>query len=284
MKTNILALLAAIAVAMPSCTKLNSGESFNQTVGGIEYNFEVIVSKMGYVRLTPVSGAAAVTGNITLPTTAEYDGDTYTVTQIGARAFKGYTGITSVKLPKTLSQIEKEAFAGCTSLREINTPQPLSVIGDYAFDGCTQLEKFSLEASISELGTGAFRGCALLEELAFTPTFSTIPDELCYGCASLKEIDLPSTVMKVGDNAFEGCSSVRSISMDRSLQTIGRRAFAGCFSVESITCKTATPPSCSTDTFDGVPADIPVTVPMASLADYQRAAGWNRFLYFDGKY
>lgn len=67
---------------MPSCTKLNSGDSFNQTVGGIEYNFEVIVSKLTYVRLTPVSLPSAVKGNITLPTTAEYDGVTYTVTQI----------------------------------------------------------------------------------------------------------------------------------------------------------------------------------------------------------
>ncbi len=284
MKTKILTLLLALAATMPSCTKLNSGDSFKQNLGGIEYSFEVIVSKMTYVRLTPVSAPSVVKGDITLPTTAEYDGVTYTVTQIGERAFRDYAGITSVTLPKTLSQIEDEAFAGCKSLQAINTPQPLSVIGEYAFDGCSGLKAFSLEASISELGKGAFRGCASLEELAFTPTITEIPDELCSGCTSLKEINLPSTVMHVGASAFEGCISARAIKIDRSLQDIGARAFFGCSSVESISCMTATPPVCSAGTFDGVPADIPVTVPMANVRDYQNATGWNRFGNYIGKY
>lgn len=284
MKTKKMALLLALAAAVPSCTKLNSGDSFNQTVGGIEYNFEVIVSKMIYVRLTPVSVPSMVKGDITLPTTAKYDGITYTVTQIGQRAFRDYTGITSVTLPKTLSQIENEAFAGCTSLQKINTPQPLSVIGEYAFDGCSELKAFSLEASISELGKGAFRGCASLEELVFTPTITEVPDELCNGCLGLKEISLPSTIMRVGASAFEGCASARSIKIDRSMQNIGVRAFSGCSSVSSISCMTATPPACSANTFDGIPADIPVTVPMANVGDYRNATGWNRFTNYTGKY
>ncbi|MCR5017319.1 MAG: leucine-rich repeat domain-containing protein [Bacteroidales bacterium] len=284
MKAKISTLLFALIAAVTSCSKLNSGDSFNQTVGGVEYNFEVIVSKIPFVRLTPVSVPSAVKGDITLPTTAEYDGVTYTVTQIGQRAFFDYTGITSVTLPKTLSQIENEAFAGCTSLQTINTPQPLSVIGEYAFDGCSGLKAFSLEASISELGKGAFRGCASLEELAFTPTITEIPDELCNGCTSLKEIGLPSTIMRVGASAFEGCASARSIKIDSSMQEMGARAFSGCFAVESISSMTATPPVCFADTFDGIPADIPVTVPMANVSDYRNAAGWNRFSNYIGKY
>ncbi|MBQ6244600.1 MAG: leucine-rich repeat domain-containing protein [Bacteroidales bacterium] len=284
MKAKILTLFFALAAVMSSCTKLNSGDSFNQTVGGIEYNFEVIVSKIAYVRLTPVSAPSVVKGDITLPTTAVYDGVTYTVTQIGQRAFRDYTGITSVTLPKTLSQIENEAFAGCTSLQAINTPQPLSVIGAYAFDGCSQLKAFSLEASLSELGKGAFRGCASLEELVFTPTITEIPDELCSGCTSLKEINLPSTIMHVGTSAFEGCTSARAIKIDRSLQNIGARAFSGCIAVGSISCTTATPPVCSANTFDGIPTDIPVTVPMANVGDYRNATGWNRFSNYTGKY
>jgi len=284
MKTKILTLLIALTAAMSSCTKLNSGDSFNQTVGGIEYNFEVIVSKMTYVRLTPVSAPSVVKGDITLPAMVAYDGVKYTVTQIGQRAFLDYTGISSVTLPKTLSQIEKEAFAGCTSLNTINTPQPLSVIGDYAFDGCSRLKAFSLEASISELGEGAFRGCASLEELVFTPTMTEIPDELCNGCTCLKEISLPSTIMRVGASAFEGCISARAIKIDRSLQNVGARAFAGCSAVESISCMTATPPVCLENTFDGILTDIPVTVPMANVSDYRNATGWNRFRNYNGKY
>ncbi|MCR4823798.1 MAG: leucine-rich repeat domain-containing protein [Bacteroidales bacterium] len=284
MKTKFFCLLIAGVAVMTSCSKLKSGESFNQTVDGIEYNFEVIVSRMTFVRLTPVSPANLVQGDIVLPTTAQYDGVTYTVTQIGARAFRDYTGITSVKLPKTLSQIEKEAFAGCVALQEIDTPRPLSVIGDYAFDGCSALSAFSLDASISELGTGAFRGCTSLARLAFTPTFTVIPDELCCGCTSLSDIELPATVNSVGNSAFEGCISAASISIGSSLQTIGASAFAGCTAVGSIASKTPTPPACQAGTFDGIDPLIPVTVPMASVASYQSTPGWNHFCNFVGKY
>ncbi len=283
MKMKILSILVALAVILPSCTKLNSGDSFNLSIGEAEYNFEVLVSKMTYVRLTPVSGPDVIKGEISLPASAEYDGVKYVVTQIGERAFKNYTGITKVTLPKTLSQIEKEAFAGCIALREINTPQPLSVIGDYAFDGCISLQAFSLNASISGLGVGAFRGCAALTEMSFTPTFTAIPEELCSGCASLRNIALPSTISSVGASAFAGCVSAKTITMDRSVQTIGSLAFAGCASVESITCMTATPPTCSANTFDGIDVYIPLNVPPANVTDYRNAIVWNRFLNVIGK-
>ncbi len=277
-------VLIALLAVLPSCTKLKSGDSFKQTHQGVEFRFEVIVSRMSYVRVSPVTGRNELKGAVVIPAIAEYEGVKYTVTQIGEMAFKDYVGITSVTLPKTLSQIEKEAFAGCVSLREINTPQPLSVIGEYAFDGCSSLRAFSLAASISELGTGAFRGCVLLSEMNFTPTFSAIPDELCSGCVSLKKIELPSTIMKVGESAFEGCLSAQSISIDRSLQTIGAYAFAGCSGLSSIVCLTATPPACPANAFDGISGTVPVTVPMASVADYKKAAGWSKFLNISGKY
>jgi len=284
MKTNFICIVTCLIAALSACTKLNSGDSFNQTVGGIEYNFEVIVSKMTYVRLTPVSGPTLVKGSITLPSTAEYEGVTYVVTQIGEHAFQNYTGITSVTLPKTLSNIEKEAFAGCYAMESINTPQPLSVIGDHAFSGCSALKKFSLDASISELGEGAFSGCASLTSLEFTPSFSKIPDELCLGCLSLMTIDLPTTIMSVGRSAFEGCSSVSTIDIKSSVQTLGDRAFYGCTGVKSIVSTTATPPVCTDDTFGLMDPNIPVTVPMASVANYQNAVGWRYFANYSGKY
>lgn len=284
MKTKIILILAALIAGLSSCTKLNSGDRFTQTVDGMEYEFEVIVSKVAFVRLRPVSAPSAVKGELTLPHIVTYDGVKYTVTQIAERAFKDCRQITKVTLPATLSQIEREAFAGCTSLQEINTPQPLSVIGDYAFDGCSSLRAFSLDASISSLGVGAFRGCSSLEKLEFTPSFTEIPDELCSGCSSLREIVLPATIKSVGASAFARCVSAGSISIDSSLQSIGAYGFADCGSVKSISSRTATPPACPANTFEGVDPRVPVTVPMANVADYQAAAGWSRFLNYIGKY
>lgn len=284
MKTRILAIFAILIALMTSCTKLNKGDSFTQTVSGIEFRFEVLVSKMTYVRVTPVQGSSVVRGEISIPAAVDYDGTKYTVTQVGQRAFMDYTGITEVTLPKTLSIIEEEAFAGCTALHTINTPQPLSEIHDRAFDGCVSLEAFSLKASISKLGEAAFRDCRSLKALDFQPQFTEIPASLCEGCTSLGKIILPATIMNIGADAFRGCLAVLSIEMDSSVQTIGSRAFAGCSSVTSISITTPTPPTCMADTFEGIRKDIPVTVPQAHVADYSKATGWNWFDNIVGKY
>lgn len=286
MNTRMKIICAAIAAIFvwTSCSKLNSGDSFNQTIDGIEYNFEVIVSKMTYVKISPAHGPSDITGTVTIPAFGEYDGVIYAVTQIKEKAFQDYTGITSVQLPELISQIGDKAFAGCTSLTEINSPQTLSVIGKYAFDGCIALKEFSLEASISKLGEGAFRNCESLGTPKFTPTFSEIPDYVFQGCSSIEAIELPSTIMSIGKSAFEGCINVQEINMDRSIRSIGSRAFYNCSMVNKIECLTGEPPICSEDTFGLIDPDIPVTVPQAGINAYRNATGWNIFTNFTGTY
>jgi len=280
----LLFMLAMLVSVATSCSKLHAGDTFIATEDGVDYEYEVIVSMMNYVRVSPVAGADMLSGEITIPARVSYDGDDFVVTQVAKNAFRNYSDITSVVLPSTLTTIEEGAFQGCVSLTTINTPQPLSVIGDYAFDGCHNLEAFSLTASISSLGEACFRGCESLSDVVFTPTFSEIPDEAFYGCVSLTEIELPSTVMEIGDDAFAGCEGLTKVSMDRSVREIGEGAFAGCVALTELTCMTATPPSCDASTFEGVNSAIPVTVPMASVDAYRTATGWNHFTNYNGVY
>lgn len=271
-----------LTASFSSCSKLKAGDTFKATTDGVEFQYEVIVSRMNYVRVIPVSGKLA--GAVSIPSTVSYEGDLFVITQIGENAFRGCSAITSVSLPKTLSIIEAGAFAGCTALQSINTPQPLSEIGDYAFDGCVSLKGFSLDASISILGKGCFRGCRSLNAVIFPTSFTEIPDEAFFGCTSLQEIHCPATVMQIGDDAFGGCVNVNEIYLDRSVQNIGAKAFAGCSKTASITCLTPKPPICSADTFDGIPSDIPVNIMMSSIEDYRRAIGWSRFSNYIGSY
>ena len=288
MKTHIwnigICFLAVIltAVNLTGCSKLKAGDTFTAMTDGVEFQYEVIVSRMNYVRVLPAS--VRLSGSVVIPSTVSYDGDDFVVTQIGENAFKGCSAITSVTLPKTLVIIEASAFAGCSALETVNTPQPLSEIRDYAFDGCRSLKAFSLDASISVLGKGCFRGCTSLKTMKFPTSFTEIPDDAFYGCASFEEIRCPATLMKIGKDAFGGGFQVKEIYLDRSVQSIGSKAFADCVNVESMTCLTATPPACSADTFDGIPTDIPVTVMKSSVENYRAATGWNRFGNYMGKY
>lgn len=85
MLTLIMAL-AGISLTT-SCSKLLSGDTFTTQYNDIAYRCEVIVSHQNYVRITPVTGPEAVTGAVSLPSTVQYDGHTYIVSQVGANAF-----------------------------------------------------------------------------------------------------------------------------------------------------------------------------------------------------
>ena len=253
--------LAMVVMTAAACTRLKAGDEFTEDNNGTEFRFEAIVSHMTYMRVYPVASSDMLAGEVSIPATIVHDGKVYTVTQIGKNAFRYYTGITAVTLPSTLSVIEEGAFRNCTALEEINTPQPLSTIGDYAFDGCVKLQSFNFQASLSTLGKGCFRNCAMLDDLNLTASLTALPDQAFEGCASLTRLDLPATVMQIGD-----------------------KAFAGCTGVEAITCFAGAPPTCTAATFEGIDTDIPVTVLMSNVSNFQMAEGWSRFTNIIGRY
>ena len=259
MRIQSILVLALIALTMTNCSPLNL-TTFNATTNGVEYKYEVVVPLSNFVRVTAITPADQLTGEVVIPSTVNYDGTNYVVSQIGKSAFKGYSGITEMTIPSTVSVIEEKAFRNCTALREINTPQPLSSIGDYAFEGCSSLESYDLQASISKLGEGCFRNCTSLTSVTFPTSLNNIPAK-----------------------AFEGCTALEEIYIDRNMLTIGEKTFFGCAAVTDFTCLTPTPPTASSNTFEGMDAGLPVTVPMANIEQYRTATGWSYFTNYQGQ-
>ncbi|MBR3699324.1 MAG: leucine-rich repeat domain-containing protein [Bacteroidales bacterium] len=259
MRIQSILVLALIALVMTNCSPLNL-TTFNATTNGVEYKYEVVVPLTNFVRVTAITPADQLTGEVVIPPTVKYDGTNYVVSQIGKSAFEGYSGITEMTIPSTISVIEEKAFRNCMALREINTPQPLSSIGDYAFEGCSSLESYGLQASISKLGEGCFRNCTSLTSVTFPTSLNNIPAK-----------------------AFEGCTALEEIYIDRNMLTIGEKTFFGCAAVTDFTCLTPTPPTASSNTFEGMDAGLPVTVPMANIEQYRTATGWSYFTNYQGQ-
>ena len=81
------------------------------------------------------------------------------VTTIGANAFRGCGGITSVMLGDQLTSIGDEAFSDCTSLLSVSIPNSVTAIGANAFKGCTSLLAITIPSSVTAIGSRAFDGC-----------------------------------------------------------------------------------------------------------------------------
>ena len=75
-------------------------------------------------------------GDIVIPETFVYGGDTYKVTEIGMSAFSNCKGLKSISLPGSIIIISNHAFYGCSGLTSINLPKSLLFIYQNAFDGC----------------------------------------------------------------------------------------------------------------------------------------------------
>ena len=105
------------------------------------------------------SVGSSYTGAVTIPSTVDISGTTYTVTAIGPYAFVNCTGLTSVTLPNTITQIGSYAFADNVSssfyFSTITIPNSVTTINDHAFYN-TRLTTLYLGFGVETIGDYAF--------------------------------------------------------------------------------------------------------------------------------
>ena len=99
----------------------------------------------------------------------------------------------------------------------------------------------------------------------------------------MTNVTFPTSLNNIPAKAFEGCTALEDIYIDRNMLTIGSKAFFGCAAVADLTCLTPMPPTANNNTFEGMDANLPVTVPMANLEQYRTATGWSYFTNFQGQ-
>lgn len=178
---------------------------------------------------------------------------------IGAEAFAGNTGITSVAIGKNVEEIEYGAFRDCSSLTTVSLPETLKTIGNGAFSNAVSLKRIAIKENLKNLGSGVFAGCKLLSTVSVdkdNPYFVADGSALyskdksvlyCYfGGSQAEKYEMPSTVTKIMDYAFWGNDRLKEVVFSSSLREISGYAFSNCkalatlnipYSVRSIDAK-----------------------------------------------
>ena len=129
-----------------------SGDKFE--VDGITY---VVNNDVNTVSVT--SGNAKYSGDVAIPSSVVYLGNTYSVTSIGSWAFAFCDELTSVTIPNSVTSIDMDAFQEC-SLTSITIPNSVTDIRFEAFRNCG-LTSVTIPSSVRSIGYGAFFGCDL---------------------------------------------------------------------------------------------------------------------------
>ena len=67
-------------------------------------------------------------GNVVIPSSVTYSGNTYAVTSIGDYAFSRCSGLTSITIPNSVTSIGSGAFYSCRGLTSITFPNSVTVL------------------------------------------------------------------------------------------------------------------------------------------------------------
>ena len=211
-----------------------------------------------------VIGAVDAT-EIAIPESVTIDGNVYSVTSIGASAFKNLKSLTSIIIPESVVSIGKSSFYGCSSLASITLPSSLTSLEEDFFSGCSNLTTITIPANVTSIGNNAFSGCDNLAEIIFEDGSKTLKlghflstkyglfydcrlttvylgRNLSYGPSPfyivndnsvIKNVIIGDSVTSIGGGLFEG-SDFESITIPENVTRIGDNAFYGCKGLRKI--------------------------------------------------
>lgn len=190
----------------------------------------------------------------TVPSSIDYAGSTFSVTEIDNSAFADMkmrsvtlspglkkigeyafarTRIASINIPPTVTEIGNRAFHNMPALTSVVVPDNVTKMGLGVFSLCTALTEAKLPVRLDKMRNTIFYGCKALTKVVLPQNVTTLPVSTFEGCKALARVDLPQSVATIEQSAFKD-SGISSVPVTESLVKIGYSAFEGCNRLTSL--------------------------------------------------
>lgn len=164
-----------------------------------------------------------LSGELTVPTSVQHDGKTYSVTQIGQFAFEACVSLTSVAIPATIVDIAPYVFRYCDGLVAITVDAENPVYDSR--DNCNVI--LYKDGLLKDQVVVACNGSVV-------PSSATsIGDYAFIGARTLNSVIIPEGVTSIGHNAFVECG-MKSLTLPSTLTEIKQVAFANCSELKDV--------------------------------------------------
>ena len=250
---------------------LASAESIE--IKGVYYNLDA-VGKTAEVTKHPNK----YTGDVVIPKSVKYEGNTYKVTSIDGFAFSFCYELTSVAIPNTVTAINIGAFEYCSALTSITIPNSVTLIGSFAFEYCTGLTSVVIPNSVTDMNMSVFKGCTGLTSVTLSNNITHVDWYAFQNCTGLTSVVIPNSVTEIDKSAFEGCSHLTSVSIGNGIKKIRARAFANCAKLTNVYCFAEEVPNTEEDVFEETPiGNATLRVPAGSVDAYKAEVPWSGF-------
>ena len=232
------------ALLLLFCTVVNA---HNFEVDGIYYNITDATNKtvaVTYRGNSYDSYSDEYTGNVVIPESVTYNGNTYSVTSIGYYAFQFCSGLTSIEIPNSVTSVGYEVFDGCSSLTSIVVEEGNTIYDSR--DNCNAIIETStntlivgckstvIPTSVTSIGDGAFAENSGLTSIEIPNSVTSIGRFAFFRCSGLTSIVIGNSVTSIGGSAFRFCSGLTSIVIGNSVTSIGGYAFEDCSGLTSV--------------------------------------------------
>jgi hypothetical protein len=97
-------------------------------------------------------------------------------------------------IPGSVTGIGASAFVGCAGLTSITIPGSVTSIGDWAFAWCTGLTSVAISGSVTSIGWGVFQDCSGLTSIAISGSVTSIGAVAFWNCSSLRDVTVEWSV------------------------------------------------------------------------------------------
>ena len=218
--------------------------SATEKVGGYTWTYRINGDEAEIYNYGSVAISPKPTGAVTIPSML---GDK-TVTSIGASAFYGCSGLTSVTIPETVTSIGASAFYGCSGLTSVyitniarwcdisfgsSAANPLYYADNLYLNG-VKVSALVMPNSVTRIRDYVFCGWCGLTNVTLPDAVTSIGRYAFYNCNGLTSVTIPDSVTSIGSSAFSGCSGLTSVTIPDSVTSIGSSAFSGCSGLRSV--------------------------------------------------
>ncbi len=285
--------------------------AYDFEAGGIYYNITSDVDPLT-VEVTcewcHIKATNTYTGDIIVPATVvnPSDGQTYSVTSVGERAFKGdrhnsvtfeqpsmvrkidasaFAGspIESILIPNSVQQIASGVFVQCPNLKSVTFQSPCQVknLEYQAFRECNSLTTIELPNSIESIGAEAFYNCPILETIIFPSSLKNIQTGAFAFCYALKSINIPPLTEYIGFNAFRSCKGLEYVEIPASVDSLANTCFVSCKALKEVTVNWTDPTLVKYEGeavfHDVLIGNVTLIVPAGMEETYEKAFIWQNF-------
>ncbi len=251
MKKKLLLILSMVALLVCLLTIAVSATK----IGDFEYNLDSSTMEAAFGVNQSYTGSV-----VYIPSTVEYNGETYTVTSLAKNALYNNDNVVTLYVPNTVTKLTENTFACCDGLTSvyIDTDE-LTYIGrcgmsyndsdrdsklgsnvisyyptsEYGKENPQRTLHMKLE-NLTTLGAGALQGLNV-DSLVLGGKLTTISKQLLRG-SKFTSLTIKGEVTTIGEWLAPGCANLQTVVIEsRSLETLDGSLFSGCTAITSFT-------------------------------------------------